>query len=63
VTGKPCPLLNADSIPAPRFLPLEGTPEESAIDDIEGQFNAESMAGNFTPLIFPSTFVALSQLI
>jgi len=52
-------LLNADSIPAPRFLPLEGTPEESAIDDIEGQFNAESMAGNFTPLIFPSTYIEL----
>jgi len=46
VSGKPCPLLNADSIPAPRSLPMEETPTENAIDDIEGQFNVDTMAGN-----------------
>ncbi|XP_059473791.1 biotin--protein ligase [Neocloeon triangulifer] len=44
VLGKPCPLLNADSIPAPRSLPLGGETSAEA-EQTDADFSIESMAG------------------
>ncbi|CAB3366136.1 Hypothetical predicted protein [Cloeon dipterum] len=44
VIGKPCPMLNADCIPAPRSLPM-GSETSNEKDECDTRFAVESMAG------------------